>query len=73
MSGPRGTLSRAAKVVAGAGLTVLLVATSCGGGGDGGGGGGGYSRGDAGQGNAEVTMNVGADGAGSDTAHGDVS
>jgi hypothetical protein len=42
----RGPIARGATFVAGAGLTVLLLATSCGGGG-GGGGGGGYSRGDA--------------------------
>lgn len=44
MSGLRGPISRGAKVVAGLGLTVLLLATSCGGGG----GGGGYSIGDPG-------------------------
>jgi hypothetical protein len=47
MSGLRGPISRGAKVVAGVGLTVLLLATSCGGGG-GGGGGGGYNIGDPG-------------------------
>jgi hypothetical protein len=45
MSRLRGPISRGAKVVAGVGLTVLLLATSCGGGG--GGGGGGYNIGDA--------------------------
>jgi hypothetical protein len=44
MSRLRGPISRGAKVVAGVGLTVLLLATSCGGGG-GGGGGGGYNIG----------------------------
>lgn len=46
MSRLRGPISRGAKVVAGVGLTVLLLATSCGGGG--GGGGGGYNIGDPG-------------------------
>jgi hypothetical protein len=41
MSRLRGPISRGAKVVAGVGLTVLLLATSCGGGG----GGGGYNIG----------------------------
>lgn len=53
MSRLRGPISRGAKVVAGVGLTVLLLATSCGGNG-GGGGGGGYSRGDADTGSVEV-------------------
>lgn len=56
MSGLRGPISRGAKVVAGVGLTVLLLATSCGGGG----GGGGYNIGDAGS--VEVTTTVGAAG-----------
>jgi hypothetical protein len=43
MSRLRGPISRGAKVVAGVGLTVLLLATSCGGG-----GGGGYNIGDRG-------------------------
>jgi hypothetical protein len=43
MSRLRVPISRGAKVVAGVGLTVLLLATSCGGGG--GGGGGGYNIG----------------------------
>ncbi|WP_129787780.1 hypothetical protein [Promicromonospora panici] len=55
MSRLRGSISRGAKLVAGAGLTVLLLATSCGGGG-GGGGGGGYSVADAGT--VEVTKPV---------------
>ncbi|WP_419706257.1 hypothetical protein [Promicromonospora sp. NFX87] len=46
MSRLRGPISRGAKVAAGVGLTVLLLATSCGGGG--GGGGGGYNIGTAG-------------------------
>ena len=45
MSRLRGPITRGAKVAAGVGLTVLLLATSCGGGG---GGGGGYNIGDAG-------------------------
>lgn len=49
MSRLRGPISRGAKVVAGVGLTVLLLATSCGGGG----GGGGYTIGDPGS--AKVT------------------
>ena len=57
MSTLRGPISRGAKLVAGAGLTVLLLATSCGGGG--GGGGGGYRVADAES--VEVTMAVGAD------------
>lgn len=61
MSRLRGPISRGAKVVAGVGLTVLLLATSCGGGG-GGGGGGGYSRGDAdpGAGSVEVSTTIAA-------------
>jgi hypothetical protein len=59
MSRLRVPISRGAKVVAGVGLTVLLLATSCGGGG-GGGGGGGYNIGDAGS--VEVTTTVGAAG-----------
>jgi hypothetical protein len=57
MFGLRGPISRGAKVVAGAGLTVLLLATSCGGGG--GGGGGGYNIGDAGS--VGVTTTVAAE------------
>ncbi|MFD6140253.1 hypothetical protein [Promicromonospora sp. NPDC060271] len=52
MSRPRGPISRGAQVVAGLGLTVLLLATSCGGDG-GGGGGGGYNIG------AAVSVEVG--------------
>ena len=51
MSRLRGPITRGAKVAAGVGLTVLLLATSCGGGG---GGGGGYNIGDAGS--AKVTV-----------------
>lgn len=53
MSRLRGPISRGAKVVAGVGLTVLLLATSCGGGG--GGGGGGYTIGDPGSAKVTVT------------------
>jgi len=53
MSRLRGPISRGAKVVAGVGLTVLLLATSCG-------GGGGYNIGDPG--GVEVTTTVGAAG-----------
>lgn len=55
MSGLRGPISRGAKVVAGVGLTVLLLATSCGGGG--GGGGGGYNIGEPASAKVTATAN----------------
>ena len=48
MSRLRGPISRGVKVAAGVGLTVLLLATSCGG------GGGGYNIGDPGSANVTV-------------------